>query len=162
MTLLLGALLLALAAPARAATVHTAEDVARFIDAASSHILLVSPSLTSPPVAEALHRAVTRRGVQLHVLAEASQVELPASYLPAVSRLPSVQVRLVGRVAEDVLLIDRRYLLRGPLVWRLVTPLEQLPTTATDLQTEPLPQLEAWLAAINDLWQRAPVYYWQP
>lgn len=138
-------------------------EVAAFAHAASRHIWLVAPTLTSQEVADALRRAAVERGVAVCLLAQHDQATFPASYVQGLSRLRGVQVRLAKRVEEAALVIDDRYLIRGPLVYRVTVPGEPAETWHTDLRQMPMPPpLARWLAALPTLWERAVPYIYQP
>lgn len=135
-----------------------------FIDAATSHVLLVSPTFYSRPVADAIRRAAVERGVTVQILVEASHVEDPAAYLAGLSRLPRVEVQVVQRVQDAALLSDGRYLLRGPLVWTVPAPAGAPDMQLADLQDGSLEMvaLRRWLRQVAQVWAQATRYAYQP
>lgn len=149
---------------AHAQPLRSVEAVVGFIDAATSHVLLVSPTLYSRPVADAIRRAAVERGVTVQILVEASHVEDPAAYVAGLSRLARVEVRVVQRIQDAALLSDGRYLLRGPLVWKVPAPAEAPDTELADLQdgSPELVTLRRWLRQVAKAWAQATRYVYQP
>lgn len=162
MALLLG-LAGGLTVGAHAQPLRSTEAVVGFIEAATRHVLLVSPTLYSRPVADAIRRAAVERGVTVQIPAEAARVEDPAAYLAGLSRLPRVEVQLIGRVNDAALVSDGCYLLRGPLVWTTPAPVEATDTTLVDLQQEgpEMPVIREWLSQVAQAWPRAGPYVYQ-
>lgn len=71
-----------------------ASAVAEQLGRAQQQLLLVTPTLLSKPVAEAVRRAVAERGVEVFVVTSPASVAAPGSYAMSLALLPGVQIRL--------------------------------------------------------------------
>jgi hypothetical protein len=126
--------------------------------AATGEILLVVPSLRSKEVADGLRRAATERGTTVFVIADASLVEERAGYLPGLSLLKNIQVRLLRGVRSSQAVVDRQLLLSGPLLVDVPNPLEP---GRTEARSDPraINQAASWFARA---WKQAKPYRFSP
>jgi len=105
----------------------TAEDVAGVIDGATREVLLATGELTSKPVAEALHRAVKERGVELFILIDDQTAAWDSSYTDVFAAL-GANVRLIRGIDEPFIIVDWKTdsrLVTGPLVGRAARPTDE-------------------------------------
>lgn len=71
-----------------------APAVAEQLGRAQQQLLLVTPTLLSKPVAEAVRRAVAERGVEVFIVTSQALVAAPGSFAMSLALLPGVQIRL--------------------------------------------------------------------
>ena len=83
------------------------DEVAHFIQEAESEVLLATDSLKDKSVAEALHSAMTERGVEVFVLSPKENVESRANYVQSMA-LAGAAVRF-GSVGSDFYIVDRQH-----------------------------------------------------
>lgn len=107
--------------------------------AGTQEILLVAPSVRSKEVADGLRRAAVERGTPIFIIADASLAGERAGFLPGLSLLGNVQVRLLRGVVQPSAVVDRKLLISGLLLFDIPSPLE---TRLTEARTDP--------RAIND------------
>jgi hypothetical protein len=62
---------------------------------AKTSLCVMTQGVVSQPLAELIRKAVVERRVQVYILTPSRLVETPASYLPALSLIHGVAVRLV-------------------------------------------------------------------
>lgn len=143
--------------PAGYQRLGTPQAVSATLYSASREILIVSPSIRSKDVAEALRKAALERGVTIFVIADARLVGEPAGYLSGLSLLENVHVRLVQGLTSSRATIDRTIVVSGPLLFDSPNPLENRPTfAATD------PQATATTVAwFNRVWSTAKPYKYE-
>jgi hypothetical protein len=125
---------------------------------ATQEILLVVPGLRSKEVAEGLRRAAVERGTTVFILADASLIEERASYLPGLSLLENVQVRLLRGVRSSQAVVDRKLVLSGPLLTDVPNPLEP---GRTEVRTDGrvINDATAWFSRA---WKNARPYTFRP
>ena len=83
------------------------DSVVSLIQEAEYEVLLATASLKEKSVAEALHQAVTERGVDVFVLSPKENVELRANYVQSLA-LAGATVRF-GSVGSGFYIIDRQH-----------------------------------------------------
>ena len=86
---------------------ESTQELKLLIQEAESEVLLATASLKEKSVAEALHRAVTERGVDIFVLSPKENVERRANYIQSLA-LAGATVRF-GSVGSDFYIIDRQH-----------------------------------------------------
>ena len=96
-------------------------ELARLIDAAQAEVLVAAPVLRVPEVADALRRAVVRRGVRVRLLTGTQSLRDGASYFWGL-RLAGAEVRTISRVSGFELIVDRRVRITGDAVGRVPFP----------------------------------------
>lgn len=89
-------------------------DVVAYVDAAQSEILLSAYMLRVQGVAEALRRAIVERGVQAYILTTNAGLSEGASYGKSLA-LAGAHVRS-GYANAELLIVDRYYVVNGPLI----------------------------------------------
>lgn len=89
-------------------------DVVAYVDAAQSEILLSAYMLRVQSIAEALRRAVVERGVQAYILTTNAGLNEGASYAKSLA-LAGAHVRS-GYANAELLVVDRYYVVNGPLI----------------------------------------------
>lgn len=92
----------------------TSTDVVAYVDAAQSEILLSAYMLRVHGIAEALRRAVVERGVQAFILTTPAGLNEGASYGKSLA-LTGANVRS-GHANAELLIVDRYYVVNGPLI----------------------------------------------
>ncbi len=112
-----------------ASPVTTQDEVARLIASATNEILFVTPVLLSHPLAEALREAMVVRGIAVYLLVSPDAADSRASYIMSL-RLAGARVRLAP-VAESYLVVDRQWLVSGPLLAALEATPQVEETTQT-------------------------------
>jgi len=83
------------------------EDVIQIIEDAKDEVLLAITTLEERPIAEALHQAITERGIQVFVLSPENNVEDRANFVQSLA-LAGATVRF-GAVGNDFVIVDRRF-----------------------------------------------------
>jgi len=83
------------------------EDVVEQLEDANDEVLLATVSLQERAIAEALHQAVTERGLQVFVLSPEDKVEDRANFVQSLA-LAGATVRF-GAVGNDFVIIDRKF-----------------------------------------------------
>jgi sugar-specific transcriptional regulator TrmB len=132
----------------------TPQAVGATLYTASREILIISPSLRSKDIAEALRKSALERGVTIFVIADALLVDEPAGYLGGLSLLKNVHVRLVQGLTSSRAIIDRTILVSGSLLFDVPNPLESKPTfAATDPQAT-----SSTINWFNRVWRTAAPY----
>ncbi|PNY79675.1 hypothetical protein [Deinococcus koreensis] len=106
----------------RSWTLTTSQQVGASLYEATSEVLLVTPTLRSKDVAEALRRAAVERGVRIFLIADGRYVNEGASYLASLSLTPGIQVRLVRGLEASRATIDRQMTVSGPLLADVPSP----------------------------------------
>ncbi len=135
----------------------TPQAVGATLYTASREILLISPSLRSKDVAEALRKSAVERGVTIFVIADARLINEPSGYLGSLSFLENVHVRLVQGLTSSRAIIDRSILVSGSLLFDVPNPLETKPTfAATDAQIT-----ASTVTWFNRIWSTAKPYKYQ-
>jgi hypothetical protein len=135
----------------------TPQAVGATLYTASSEILVISPSIRSKDVAEALRKSALERGVTIFVIADVRLVDEPAGYLGGLSLLKNVHVRLVQGLTSSRAIIDRSILVSGSLLFDVPNPLESKPTfAATDPQAT-----SSTIAWFNRVWGTAKPYKYE-
>ena len=81
------------------------EDLSEQIEDASDELLLATASLKERIIAEALHQAITERGLQVFILSPENKVEDRANFVQSLA-LAGATVRF-GAVGNDFIIIDR-------------------------------------------------------
>lgn len=104
----------------------TPEEVAGFVDQATSEILVSSFMFRLLPVAEALRRAMVQRGVTVYLLTTVEGLNENASYAKSLA-LAGAQVRS-GYANAELMVIDRVYVVNGSLIGKPPGPLGEEPT----------------------------------
>lgn len=89
-------------------------DVVSYVDAAQSEILLSAYMLRVQGIAEALRRAVIERGVHVYILTTPAGLTESASYAKSLA-LAGAYVRS-GYANAELLVVDRYYVVNGPLI----------------------------------------------
>ena len=122
-TLLLAALV-AMSAPAFAQAplpantemrmINTSNDVLPFIDAGTQEILVSAYMLRVQGIAEALRRAMVERGAAVYILTTPEGLNENASYAKSLA-LAGANVRS-GYANAELLIVDRTYVINGPLI----------------------------------------------
>jgi hypothetical protein len=124
----------------------------------TQEILLVAPSVRSKEVADGLRRAATERGTPIFILADARFIEERAGYLPGLSLVKNVQIRLLRGVQTSQAIVDRKLLISGPLLFDIANPLETKPTEALT-ETRRVNAAINWFAGA---WKAAKPYTYRP
>jgi len=106
----------------------SSDDVAAYINAAQSEVLVSAYMLRVQSVAESLRRAVVERGVHVYILTTEAGLHENASYAKSLA-LAGAHVRS-GYANADLLIVDRYYSVNGPLVGALISPEGMEPTFA--------------------------------
>lgn len=83
------------------------EKLSQLIQEAESEILLATAVLKDKAVAEALHSAMTERGVEIFVLSPKKNVELRANFVQSLA-LSGATIRF-GSVGNNFYIIDRQH-----------------------------------------------------
>lgn len=104
------------------------QDVIAYVDAAQSEILLSAYVLRVQGIAEALRRAVVERGVQAYILTTTAGLNEGASYAKSLA-LAGAHVRS-GYANAELLIVDRYYVVNGPLIGVQSMPQGMDPTFA--------------------------------
>jgi len=107
---------------------ETSNDVAAYVDAAHSEILLSAYMLRVQRVAESLRRAIVERGVPVYILTTEGGLQENASYAKSLA-LAGAHVRS-SHANADLLIVDRYYSVNGPLIGALISPDGMEPTFA--------------------------------
>ncbi len=135
----------------------TPQAVGAALYTASREILIVTPSIRSKDVAEALRKTAVERGIAIFVIADARLINEPAGYLSGLSLLEKIQVRLVQGLTSSQALIDRNVMISGPLLFDGPNPLEKRPTVAaTDAEVNN--RTVTWF---NQVWKTAKPYKYE-
>jgi hypothetical protein len=124
----------------------------------TQEILLVVPSVRSKEIADGLRRAATERGTPIFILADVSLIEERAGYLPGLSLIKNVQIRLLRGVQTSQAVVDRKLLIAGPLLFDIPNPLEPKPTEALT-ETRRVNAAINWFAGA---WKTAKPYAYRP
>jgi hypothetical protein len=124
----------------------------------TEEILLVAPSVRSKEIADGLRRAAVERGTPIFILADVRFVEERAGYLPGLSLVKNVQVRLLRGVPISQATVDRKLLISGPLLFDIPNPLEVKPTEALT-ETRRVNAAINWFAGA---WKAAKPYTYRP
>jgi len=104
------------------------EDIVPYIDIAASEILVSATMLRVQSVAEALRRAMVQRGVAVYIITTEMGLNEGASYAKSLA-LAGAQVRSAYANLE-LLIVDRTYVVAGPLIGVSLTPMGSEPTVA--------------------------------
>jgi hypothetical protein len=117
-----------LCSSALAAPVSSSGQVAEYIQSSTGRIHLFTLNLYSQPVAEALHQALTQRGVQLYLYTTCEALVHPSTGSMLLGLAWAGAALFVIDTAQEsgVLVVDDRYAFRGPLVYRATTPHDQV------------------------------------
>ena len=86
---------------------ESTDSVVSLIQDAESEVLLATTSLKDKSVAEALHNAMTERGLEVFVLSPKENIEGRANYVQSLA-LASATVRF-GSIGNDFYIIDRQH-----------------------------------------------------
>ena len=93
--------------------ISTVTEIAAIIETAENEVFISVADLLSEDLAFSLMRAATQRGVNVFVLLDGQKAGLGSSYALYLSQY--VELRLT-RVTEPILIIDRNYVVTGPLL----------------------------------------------
>ncbi len=110
----------------------TAQQVAAQLGRAHEQLLLVTPSVSSKPLAEALRRAAAERGVQVFIVVAPAWAEAPGSYVASLALLEGVRVRLAETERQFVVVdvADDAFVIEGSLVSASTQRFDERPTYA--------------------------------
>lgn len=106
---------------------NNSAEIALAIDTATEEIMLVTDTLDTKNIAEAIRKAVVERGVEVYLLTLAETVDKDANYITSLT-LAGAAVRL-GPVEGAMLIIDRKLTITGPMISTLATEYD-IPTLA--------------------------------
>ena len=91
------------------------DELVQVIDSATQEILVAAPALNNTAVAQALHQASFEKGVSVLVLmpleAAAAKTSYANSLVAGYATVHNARIEAVS-----VLVVDRKYLVRGPLL----------------------------------------------
>lgn len=126
------ALLVLTTAWAQPESLTTAQQVAAQVSRAHEQLLLVTPSVSSKPLAEAVRHAAAERGVQVFIVVAPAWVEAPGSYTASLALLDGVQVRLAETERQFVIVdvAGDAFVIEGGLVSTSVRRFDERPTYA--------------------------------
>lgn len=144
-------------AQAQTKILNTSEIVGNALYTSSRQIVIVIPSIRSKAIAEGLRRAAVERNVRIFILADAYQVSEATSYIPSLSLLPGVSVKVLTGVRQSQAVMDGQVLLEGPLLYDISGPLETRDTIA---DTNPY-HARAAGAWFNRNWKKAKSFKYQ-
>lgn len=154
---------LALAQPGLV-VVQGPQGVAALVDSAEREVLLSTPALREVSLAQALGRAVAERGLAVYVLAGRAEARAADSYLPWLwlhtvrDRYPNLRIRVAAGEPPPFLVVDRRVVLQGPLLWRRPGPLVSVPMV---VETDPA-RVAARLARFGQLYAQGRAFQYTP
>ena len=94
--------------------ITTSNDVLPYIDAGTQEVLVSAYMLRVQDVAEALRRAMVERGVAVYILTTTDGLNENASYAKSLA-LAGANVRS-GYANAELLIVDRYYVINGPLI----------------------------------------------
>jgi hypothetical protein len=101
-------------------TLERSSDVTQVIASSRREILILTPSLRSRVVVNALRKAVVDGGISLQILCDASTIKEPANFIPMLSvlskRKNNVTVRILRNVNRALLIVDESRAVFGALV----------------------------------------------
>jgi hypothetical protein len=84
------------------------------LEAAGETILVMTQGVVEQPLEQALKDAARKRGVDVFILCPPDLVQLPASYVPNLSLIDGIHVRLIDH-DESFMVIDGKRLVDGKL-----------------------------------------------
>jgi phosphatidylserine/phosphatidylglycerophosphate/cardiolipin synthase-like enzyme len=106
--------------------VATSEEIVRVIDAATQELLLSTDTFRNQDLANAVNRALLERGVDVYVLAPEALVTDLSSYFGTLERSgASVHTQ---ETTGAFLIVDRKYVIQGPILSELETASQSNPT----------------------------------
>lgn len=117
---------------AQSEPLSTAQQVASQLGRAHEQLLLVTPSVSSKPLAEAVRRAAAERGVKIFIVVAPASVEAPGSYVASLALLDGVQARLAETERQFVIVdvADDAFVIEGSLVRATTRRFDEQPTYA--------------------------------
>lgn len=154
---------LALAQPGLV-VVQGPQGVTDLVDGAEREIVLSTPALREGLLAGALGRAVAERGLPVYLLAGRAEALAADGYLAWLwlhtvrGRSPNLRIRVTEGDPPPFMVVDRRVLLEGPLLWRRLSPLASVPTV---IETDPS-RVAARLARFNQLYAEGQAFEYTP
>ena len=89
-------------------------DIIAALNAATEELMIATPQLLAPKIADAVRVALVERGVSVYILSPTEGIEAPASYLASLS-LAGAALR-VAPAYEPFIVIDRQSVLAGALI----------------------------------------------
>jgi hypothetical protein len=84
------------------------------LEVAEETILVMTQGVVEQPLEQALKDAARKRGVDVFILCPPDLVQLPASYIPNLSLIDGIYVRLIDH-DESFVVIDGKRLINGKL-----------------------------------------------
>ena len=114
-------------------TLESPKVVGGVLYTGTQEILVVTPSVRSKDVADGLRRAAVERGTPVYIIADAALVGERAGFLPGLSLVKNVQVRLLRGLTQSSAVVDRKLLISGLLLFDIPSPLE---TKLTEARTD--------------------------
>jgi hypothetical protein len=144
-------------AQAQTKILNTSEIVGNALYTSSREIVMVVPSIRNKAIAEGLRRAAVERNVRIFILADAYQVSEATSYIPSLSLLPGVSVKVLRGIRQTQAIMDSQVLLEGPLLYDISGPLETRNTVA---DTSPY-RARAAAAWFSRNWKKAKIFKYQ-
>ena len=144
-------------AQAQTKILNTSEMVGNALYASSRQIVIAIPSIRSKAIAEGLRRAAVERNVRVFILADAFQVSEATSFIPSLSLLPGVSVKVLTGIRQSQAVMDGQVLVQGPLLYDISGPLETRDTIA---DTNPY-HTRAAAAWFNRNWKKAKSFKYQ-
>jgi hypothetical protein len=144
-------------AQAQTKILNTSEIVGNALYASSRQIVIAIPSIRNKAVAEGLRRAAVERNVRIFILADAYQVSEATSYIPGLSLLPGVSVKVLTGLRQSQAVMDGQVLVQGPLLYDISGPLETRDTIA---DTNPY-HTRAAAAWFSRNWKKAKTFKYQ-
>lgn len=111
-------------------TLESPKVVGGVLYTGTQEILLVTPSVRSKDVADGLRRAAVERGTPVYIIADAALVGERAGFLPGLSLVKNVQVRLLRGLTQSSAVVDRKLMISGSLLFDIPSPLETKLTEA--------------------------------
>lgn len=106
--------------------IERSDDIIPYLDIAASEILISSTMLRVQTVADAIRRAMVQRGVPVYILTTEMGLNEGASYAKSLA-LAGAQVRS-GFSNLELIIIDRTYVVAGPLIGISLAPIATEPT----------------------------------
>jgi phosphatidylserine/phosphatidylglycerophosphate/cardiolipin synthase-like enzyme len=106
--------------------IATSEEIVQVIDAATQELLLSTDTFRNQDLANAVNQALLERGVGVYVLVPETLVTDLSSYFGTLERSgASVHTQ---ETTGAFLIVDRKYVIQGPMLSELETANQQNPT----------------------------------
>lgn len=136
---------------------ETPQQIAEVIQTASSELLISAPTIQHLEIAEALRTAMVERGVPTFILTTVAGANEPSSFIHSLF-LMGAHIRIVSS-AEPFIIVDRTYVVAGPLIARPKAPTAV--ENETFLLSEPSNTLRATRMFV-ETFEQAPRFEYRP